>query len=124
MRHEDISTLGYGCKSKAETVRGANAKVVEMPEEESMTDQIGRIDSLQILVVNYFEPYQLRYRSEASTLRPSTELRIHTTNLRYAFIDGRRGLAALYVVLFHAIQVSKYNSRSPPFWYYFFVQGR
>jgi hypothetical protein len=93
MRHEDVSTLGYGCKSKAETVRGANARVVEMPEEESMTDQIGRIDSLQILVVNYFEPYQLRYRSEASTLRRSTELRIHTTNLRYAFIDGHEGLS-------------------------------
>jgi integrase len=31
MRHEDIrTTLGYGGKSKAETVRGANAKVVEM----------------------------------------------------------------------------------------------
>jgi integrase len=31
MRHEDIrTTLGYGGKSKAETVRGANARVVEM----------------------------------------------------------------------------------------------
>jgi hypothetical protein len=30
MRHEDIrTTLGYGGKSKAETVRGANARVVE-----------------------------------------------------------------------------------------------
>jgi hypothetical protein len=31
MRHEDIhTTLGYGGKSKAETVRGANARVVDM----------------------------------------------------------------------------------------------
>ena len=31
MRHEDIrQTLKYGGKSKAETVRGANARVVEM----------------------------------------------------------------------------------------------
>jgi integrase len=31
MRHEDIrTTLGYGGKSKAETVRGANARVAEM----------------------------------------------------------------------------------------------
>jgi integrase len=31
MRHDDIrTTLGYGGKTKAETVRGANAKVVEM----------------------------------------------------------------------------------------------
>jgi integrase len=31
MRHEDIrTTLGYGGKSKAETVRGANARAVEM----------------------------------------------------------------------------------------------
>jgi integrase len=31
MRHEDIrTTLGYGGKSKSDTVRGANAKVVEM----------------------------------------------------------------------------------------------
>jgi hypothetical protein len=31
MRHEDIrTTLTYGGKSKAETVRGANARVVEM----------------------------------------------------------------------------------------------
>lgn len=31
MRHEDIrTTLGYGGKSKAETVRGANARVVEI----------------------------------------------------------------------------------------------
>jgi integrase len=31
MRHEDIrTTLGYGGKSKAETVQGANARVVEM----------------------------------------------------------------------------------------------
>jgi hypothetical protein len=31
MRHEDIrTTLGYGGKSKVETVREANAKVVEM----------------------------------------------------------------------------------------------
>jgi len=30
-RHEDIrKTLNYGGKSKAETVRGANARVVEM----------------------------------------------------------------------------------------------
>jgi len=31
MRHEDIrTTLGYGGKSKAETMRGANAGVAEM----------------------------------------------------------------------------------------------
>ena len=31
MRREDIrTTLGYGGKSKAETVRGANARVAEM----------------------------------------------------------------------------------------------
>jgi peptidoglycan/LPS O-acetylase OafA/YrhL len=34
-----------------------------------------------------------------------------------------RGFAALYVVLFHAIQESKVNSNSSPFWYYVFSQG-
>jgi peptidoglycan/LPS O-acetylase OafA/YrhL len=43
--------------------------------------------------------------------------------LHLTFIDGMRGFAALYVVLFHVVQESKVSSPSPPFWYYFFSQG-
>jgi peptidoglycan/LPS O-acetylase OafA/YrhL len=50
-------------------------------------------------------------------------LTVRRTTPHLTFIDGIRGLASLDVVFFHAVQDTKLNTVSPPFWYDWFAQG-